>query len=129
MNKKFAALSMMMLAWAAVAEPVAYVSIVRDHNGKVTEKAVGTLGTKVDNPAFRVAAVGCLFAQLQAICRESPSEPHRVAAALVLLNHKRMRIGEIATLPTEPGKDALTLLWLHAPKSPAFRQMLERRQL
>ena len=28
----------MMLAWAAVAEPVAYVSIVRDHNGKVTEK-------------------------------------------------------------------------------------------
>ena len=44
---------------------VSYVSIVRDHNGKVTEKAVGTLETKVDNPAFRVAAVGCLFAQLQ----------------------------------------------------------------
>ena len=42
-----------------------YISIVRDHNGRVTERAVGSLDIKVDNPAFRVAAVGCLFAQLQ----------------------------------------------------------------
>ena len=53
-----------MLAWVAAAEP-SYVSIVRDHNGKVTENTVGTLGTRVGHPAFRVAAVGCLFAQLQ----------------------------------------------------------------
>ncbi len=67
-----------------------------------------------------------LFAQVQAICREAPSESHRVAAAFLLLNHRRMRFAEIPRLPSEPGKDALALLWLHAPKSPAFRQMLER---
>ena len=65
MSKAIAVSVSMMLAWAAVAEPVAYVSIVRDHNGKVTEKTAGTLETKVCNSAFRVAAVGCLFAQLQ----------------------------------------------------------------
>ena len=64
-SKTITVSAFMMLAWAAVAEPVAYVSIVRDHNGKVTEKTVGTLDAKVSNPAFRTAAVGCLFAQLQ----------------------------------------------------------------
>ena len=44
---------------------LSYISIVRDHNGKVTEKAVGSVAEKVSNPAFRTAAVGCLFAQLQ----------------------------------------------------------------
>ena len=81
MNKTFAVSVSMMLAavaWGHAALPdaacsekepcqgeVAYISIVRDHNGKVTEKTVGALEPKVDNPAFRVAAVGCLFAQLQ----------------------------------------------------------------
>ena len=65
MTRTFAGLVLTMLTWAAVAEPVAYISIARDHNGKVTEKSVGSLDTTVDNPAFRVAAVGCLFAQLQ----------------------------------------------------------------
>ena len=43
-----------------------YISIVRDHNGRVVEKSAGTFDTKVSNPAFRAAVVGCLFAQLQA---------------------------------------------------------------
>ena len=43
-----------------------YISIVRDHNGQVVEKSVGSMDAKVSNPAFRTAAVGCLFAQLQA---------------------------------------------------------------
>ena len=43
-----------------------YISIVRDHNGQVVEKSVGSMDAKVPNPAFRTAAVGCLFAQLQA---------------------------------------------------------------
>ena len=43
-----------------------YISIVRDHNGRVVEKSAGTLDTKVSSPAFRTAVVGCLFAQLQA---------------------------------------------------------------
>ena len=51
-------------AWGHAALP-AYVSIVRDHNGRVTEKSDGSLDAKVANPAFRAAAVGCLFAQLQ----------------------------------------------------------------
>ena len=70
----------MMLAWAAVAEPVAYVSIVRDHSGKVTEKTVGTLDAKVSNPAFRTAAVGCLFAQLQV---DNVLDPNARVAVLV----------------------------------------------
>lgn len=41
------------------------MSIVRDHNGRITEKSVGSLEPRVENPAFRIAAVGCLFAQLQ----------------------------------------------------------------
>ena len=42
-----------------------YISIVRDHNGRVVEKSAGTFDTKISNPAFRAAVVGCLFAQLQ----------------------------------------------------------------
>ena len=42
-----------------------YISIVRDHNGRVVEKSAGTFDTKISNPAFRIAVVGCLFAQLQ----------------------------------------------------------------
>ena len=64
MSKTIAVSALMMLAWSAVAEP-SYVSIVRDHNGRVTTNTVGAVETKVDNPAFRVAVVGCLFAQLQ----------------------------------------------------------------
>ena len=56
---------------------VAYISIVRDHNGKVTEKSVGSLDSKVYNPAFRVAAVGCLFAQLQ---EEGALDPDQLVA-------------------------------------------------
>lgn len=42
-----------------------YVSIVRDHNGRVVEKSAGIFDTNVSNPAFRTAVIGCLFAQLQ----------------------------------------------------------------
>ena len=70
----FAALTVMSAAQGGLAGreppppaagPRPYVSIVRDSNGRITEKSVGALETKVANPAFRTAAVGCLFAELQ----------------------------------------------------------------
>lgn len=72
MTKMYSALAAVMLtafaaAWGHAALPgnVAYVSIVRDRNGRVTEKSAGSLDARVGNLAFRTAAVGCLFAQLQ----------------------------------------------------------------
>ena len=95
MSKTIAVCASVMLAWAAVAEPVAYVSIVRDHNGKVTEKTAGTLETKVCNPAFRVAAVGCLFAQLQ---EEEVVDPDRLVSDF-LPGFKKLTLREAMVYP------------------------------
>jgi len=95
MSKTIAFSVLMMFAWAAVAEPVAFVSIVRDHNGKVTEKSVGSLDTKVDNPAFRVAAVGCLFAQLQ---EESVVDPDLLVSDY-LPGFKKLTLREAMVYP------------------------------
>ena len=98
MNKSIAVSVLLMLAWAAVAEPVAYVSIVRDHNGKVTQKVVGSLDAKVDNPAFRVAAVGCLFAQLQ---DEGILDPDQLVADF-LPGFKKLTLREAMVNPAGP---------------------------
>ena len=98
MSKAIAVSVSMMLAWAAVAEPVAYVSIVRDHNGRVTTKTVGTLETKVDNPAFRVAAVGCLFAQLQ---EEGVVDPDQLVSEY-LPGFKKLTLREAMVNPAGP---------------------------
>ena len=95
MSKTIAFSALVMLAWAAVAEPAAYVSIVRDHNGKVTEKTAGTLETKVCNPAFRVAAVGCLFAQLQ---EEEVVDPDQLVSDF-LPGFKKLTLREAMVYP------------------------------
>ena len=97
-SKTIAVSAFMMLAWAAVAQPVAYVSIVRDHNGKVTEKTVGTLDTKVDSPAFRAAVVGCLFAQLQDDGVLDPDRP----VSDYLPGIKKMTLREAMVNPSGP---------------------------
>ena len=98
MSKTIAVSVLMMLAWAAVAEDVAYISIVRDRNGKVTERSVGSLETKVDNPALRVAAVGCLFAQLQDEDVLDPDQP----VANHLPGFKSLTLREAMTDPAGP---------------------------
>ena len=77
---------------------LSYISIVRDHNGKVTEKTVGSLGTKVDHPAFRVAAVGCLFAQLQ---DEGVLDPDRLVTDF-LPGFKKLTLREAMVNPAGP---------------------------
>lgn len=52
-----------------------YISIVRDRHGRVTEKGSGPRDAGVENPAFRTAAVGGLFAQLQAEEMLDPNVP------------------------------------------------------
>lgn len=98
MSKTMAFSALVMLAWAAVAEPAAYVSIVRDHNGKVAEKAVGSLDTTVDSPAFRVAVVGCLFAQLQ---EEEALDPNQLVADC-LPGFKNLTLREAMVNPAGP---------------------------
>lgn len=83
MKKMFAMLGSIVVAAAvAGAQPAApvcgdasYVSIVRDVNGRVVEKSSGVRQEIVDNPAFRVAVTGCLFAQLQS---EDVLDPDRL---------------------------------------------------
>ena len=65
-----------------------------------------------------------LYVQAQAFCRTSPSEENRMAAALLLLNHRRLTYAQLPRPPREPGKDALAVLLLYAPQSPEFRRML-----
>ncbi|MBR2837183.1 MAG: hypothetical protein IKE55_00195 [Kiritimatiellae bacterium] len=98
MSKTIAVSVLVMSAWAAVAEPVAYVSIVRDHNGKVVEKAVGSLDANVVGPAFRVAAVGCLFAQLQ---DEEALDPSQLVADY-LPGFKKLTLREAMVNPAGP---------------------------
>ena len=98
MGKTIAFSVLVMLAWAAVAEPVAYVSIVRDHNGKVAEKSVGSLDTTVDSPAFRTAVVGCLFAQLQ---EEEALDPNQLVADC-LPGFKKLTLREAMVNPAGP---------------------------
>ena len=97
-SKAIVVSAFMMLAWAAVAEPVAYVSIVRDHNGKVAEKAVGSLDATVDSPAFRAAVVGCLFAQLQ---EEEALDPNQLVADC-LPGFKKLTLREAMVNPAGP---------------------------
>ena len=98
MSKTIAFSVLVMLAWAAVAEPVAYVSIVRDHNGKVAERAVGSLDATVDSPAFRAAVVGCLFAQLQ---EEEALDPNQLVADC-LPGFKKLTLREAMVNPAGP---------------------------
>ena len=98
MSKTIAFSILVMLAWAAVAEPVAYVSIVRDHNGKVTEKTAGSLDATVDSPAFRTAVVGCLFAQLQ---EEEALDPNQLVADC-LPGFKNLTLREAMVNPAGP---------------------------
>ena len=97
-SKTIVVSAFMMLAWAAVAEPVAYVSIVRDHNGRVVEKTVGALDTKVNSPAFRAAVVGCLFAQLQ---DEGVVDPEQLVSDW-LPGFKKLTLREAMVNPSGP---------------------------
>ena len=98
MSKTIAFSILVMLAWAAVAEPAAYVSIVRDHNGRVAEKVVGSLDATVDSPAFRTAVVGCLFAQLQ---EEEALDPNQLVADC-LPGFKNLTLREAMVNPAGP---------------------------
>ena len=77
---------------------LSYISIVRDHNGRVVEKAVGSMDVKVSHPAFRAAVVGCLFAQLQ---DEGVLDPDRLVTDF-LPGFKKLTLREAMVNPAGP---------------------------